>query len=152
MRSSFRLPEHDVPQYRRENGDCHVQLAILPLRLLATLVSILVYGLLLGLSIIVPRRYRSPSYPAASRIALRRRRQPWSPLSFLIPALVFIYRQSLLRDWLRRRGHSCRFIPSCTEYAVRSVRKYGLWHGLLITCGRISRCHPGYRGDYLDFP
>jgi putative membrane protein insertion efficiency factor len=45
-------------------------------------------------------------------------------------------------------GPSCRFEPSCSQYAVEAVRKYGLAAGLLRTVGRIARCHPWHPGGY----
>jgi putative component of membrane protein insertase Oxa1/YidC/SpoIIIJ protein YidD len=70
----------------------------------------------------------------------------------IIGFFVLLYRRSLLPGWLHREGYGCRFIPSCTEYAIGAVNKYGLWHGLLLTGDRFRRCVPSYRGDYVDFP
>ncbi|MCR9297027.1 MAG: membrane protein insertion efficiency factor YidD [bacterium] len=45
-------------------------------------------------------------------------------------------------------GPSCRFQPTCSEYMVGSIRKYGavvgFWRGAL----RVLRCHPFSRGGY----
>jgi len=46
---------------------------------------------------------------------------------------------------------SCRFYPSCSEYAVISVKKYGTVKGLLKTIWRILRCHPLSKGG-VDLP
>ncbi len=37
---------------------------------------------------------------------------------------------------------SCRFVPSCSEYAVEAVSRYGVWRGTWLTLRRLSRCHP----------
>jgi putative membrane protein insertion efficiency factor len=37
---------------------------------------------------------------------------------------------------------SCRFIPSCSAYAVESVERFGAVRGLWLTLGRLSRCRP----------
>lgn len=71
----------------------------------------------------------------------------------IIRVAVFLYR----RSWIRRRLHRnmpsrCRFIPSCSEYAILAVRKYGLLRGLVMIGGRFRRCSPAYRGDNVDFP
>jgi len=42
----------------------------------------------------------------------------------------------------------CRFVPSCSEYARDAVRQYGLLRGLMVSSGRIMRCHPWHRGGY----
>jgi len=39
-------------------------------------------------------------------------------------------------------GGSCRFLPSCSEYAVEAMRRHGAWRGSLLTARRIARCHP----------
>jgi putative membrane protein insertion efficiency factor len=43
---------------------------------------------------------------------------------------------------------SCRFYPSCSEYALDALRKYGLVKGLWLTVKRIARCHPLSDGGY----
>ena len=39
----------------------------------------------------------------------------------------------------------CRFIPTCSAYALEAVEKYGAWKGGLLALGRILRCHPFHR-------
>ena len=43
---------------------------------------------------------------------------------------------------------SCRFYPSCSEYALDALKKYGLVKGLWLTVKRIARCHPLSSGGY----
>ncbi|MHB9095232.1 MAG: membrane protein insertion efficiency factor YidD [Eubacteriales bacterium] len=43
---------------------------------------------------------------------------------------------------------SCRFYPTCSEYAIQAVEKYGVVKGLLKAMGRILRCHPFNPGGY----
>ncbi len=45
-------------------------------------------------------------------------------------------------------GPRCRFTPSCSNYFIASVRKYGLFRGSLRGCWRIIRCNPWCRGGY----
>jgi len=42
----------------------------------------------------------------------------------------------------------CRFTPSCSEYFILAVRKYGPLHGAGKGVGRICRCHPWSLGGY----
>jgi len=42
----------------------------------------------------------------------------------------------------------CRFYPSCSQYAVDAVRKYGPVRGLYRAAKRILRCHPWSAGGY----
>lgn len=73
-------------------------------------------------------------------------------LSWLVLRVLALYRQSFLHKWLHQSGRCCRFIPSCTEYCSRAVKKYGAWKGMRLTIARLRRCHPQYQGPYIDFP
>ena len=46
---------------------------------------------------------------------------------------------------------SCRFSPTCSEYARLAVLKYGVWRGLYLGAGRLLRCHPLHPGG-IDLP
>lgn len=48
-------------------------------------------------------------------------------------------------------GGQCRFHPSCSEYAILAVRKYGAISGSLRGMWRILRCNPWCRGGE-DYP
>lgn len=41
------------------------------------------------------------------------------------------------------KGESCRFIPTCSEYAYEAVDKYGAVKGLFLAIKRVLRCRPG---------
>lgn len=43
---------------------------------------------------------------------------------------------------------SCRFTPTCSEYAIEAVAKYGFWRGMVLGLRRLSRCHPFSEGGY----
>ncbi|MCX5847031.1 MAG: membrane protein insertion efficiency factor YidD [Deltaproteobacteria bacterium] len=42
----------------------------------------------------------------------------------------------------------CRFYPSCSEYAITSIRRYGPIRGLFSGLMRLFRCHPFHPGGY----
>ena len=44
----------------------------------------------------------------------------------------------------------CRFTPTCSQYALEAVERYGAWKGGVLALRRFLRCHPFYRGDYFD--
>ena len=39
-------------------------------------------------------------------------------------------------------GPSCRFYPTCSEYAKEAIKEYGILRGSWLTLKRISKCHP----------
>ncbi|MBQ1417259.1 MAG: membrane protein insertion efficiency factor YidD [Selenomonas sp.] len=47
---------------------------------------------------------------------------------------------------------TCRYIPSCSEYARLSIEKYGAWRGGKLALKRILRCHPWHPGGYDPVP
>lgn len=52
--------------------------------------------------------------------------------------LVQVYRQTL-GQWM---GGHCRFEPTCSQYMMESLRKYGALVGLWRGLKRLARCHP----------
>ncbi|MBV2150947.1 membrane protein insertion efficiency factor YidD [Sphingobium sp. AS12] len=47
---------------------------------------------------------------------------------------------------------SCRYAPSCSEYAIQAVRKYGAIKGSWLTGKRLMRCHPWGGSGYDPVP
>lgn len=47
---------------------------------------------------------------------------------------------------------SCRFTPTCSEYAVQAIRKHGPFKGLWLAMKRILRCRPGGGSGYDPVP
>jgi len=43
---------------------------------------------------------------------------------------------------------SCRFTPTCSEYAADAIAKYGVLRGLGLGVKRLLRCHPFSEGGY----
>tara|TARA_E500000331_G_C17083745_1_gene638074 strand:- start:557 stop:808 length:252 start_codon:yes stop_codon:yes gene_type:complete len=39
-------------------------------------------------------------------------------------------------------GNSCRYLPTCSEYSIEALKKYGVFKGLYISFKRIFSCHP----------
>jgi putative membrane protein insertion efficiency factor len=39
-------------------------------------------------------------------------------------------------------GVNCRFVPSCSQYALEATREHGALKGSLLTAKRLCRCHP----------
>lgn len=47
---------------------------------------------------------------------------------------------------------TCKFIPTCSEYGIEAITKYGALKGSLLTIGRIIRCNPFSKGGYDPVP
>ena len=45
-------------------------------------------------------------------------------------------------------GHSCRYLPTCSEYSIEALETYGFIKGIYISLKRILSCHPWSSGGY----
>ena len=49
------------------------------------------------------------------------------------------------------RPPCCRFIPTCSAYAVEAVEKYGAWKGGWLALRRVLRCNPFHRQKSIQY-
>ena len=47
-----------------------------------------------------------------------------------------------------KRKSTCRFVPTCSQYAYEAISKYGVFRGGALALWRIIRCNPFCRGGY----
>jgi putative membrane protein insertion efficiency factor len=47
---------------------------------------------------------------------------------------------------------SCRFTPTCSQYAVDALTEYGLWRGSWLSVVRLVKCGPWHRGGWDPIP
>jgi uncharacterized protein len=65
-------------------------------------------------------------------------------LKLIIVSIIRFYRKFLSPLKLP----SCRFYPTCSEYAIASLEKYGLFKGIIKSLKRVCKCHPFHPGGY----
>ena len=53
--------------------------------------------------------------------------------------------QWIISPWLPA---ACRFAPTCSDYAIEALEKYGLLRGTRHAAARLLRCHPLHRGGF----
>jgi putative membrane protein insertion efficiency factor len=61
--------------------------------------------------------------------------------------LIKVY-QWFSKSFLRK---TCRFYPTCSQYTIEAVEKYGIFKGILKGGRRILKCHPWHPGG-VDLP
>ncbi len=47
-------------------------------------------------------------------------------------------------------GMNCRFHPTCSVYMIEAIETHGVIKGVFLGLKRILKCHPYYKGDFLD--
>jgi putative membrane protein insertion efficiency factor len=67
----------------------------------------------------------------------------------LIPVFLIRCYQAALRPFLIG---SCKFCPSCSEYAIEALQAHGPWRGAILAVRRVSRCHPFTPGGIDPVP
>lgn len=64
----------------------------------------------------------------------------------LLLALIRFYRKAISP----LSSPKCRFTPTCSQYGLEAIEKYGACKGGWLTLKRFLRCNPFYKGDYYD--
>ena len=50
--------------------------------------------------------------------------------------------------FFEKNGVKCKFYPTCSEYAIQAINKYGILKGSIVSIKRIIRCNPFSKGGY----
>jgi putative membrane protein insertion efficiency factor len=69
-------------------------------------------------------------------------------ISYLFMALIRLYQVAVSPHI----PPSCRYTPTCSQYAIEAIRKYGPFKGGWLSLKRISRCHPWGGHGYDPVP
>lgn len=64
----------------------------------------------------------------------------------LVISMIKFY-QKYISGYLKS-GRCCRFYPTCSQYAIEAIEKYGLLKGSILSMWRILRCNPFNPGGY----
>lgn len=80
----------------------------------------------------------SPHPPASSEPTAAMNRAHNGPATRLLSALVWVY-----RAFSANRAPACRFTPSCSEYALQALQRFGARPALPLIARRLARCRPG---------
>ncbi len=70
-------------------------------------------------------------------------------LVWLVLVPVHVYRWVLSP---LKRAPSCRFLPTCSEYAITALKRRGIFVGGVLAVWRLLRCNPLFRGGYDPVP
>lgn len=71
-----------------------------------------------------------------------------SPLARAVIGLIKVYRHMISP----LRLPSCRFTPTCSQYAVEALAEYGFWRGGWMSAARLARCGPWHPGGWDPIP
>ena len=67
-------------------------------------------------------------------------------MKHILLALIRFYRKAISPY----TPATCRYIPTCSQYALEAIGKYGARKGGWMAFKRICRCHPWAKGDIYD--
>lgn len=57
------------------------------------------------------------------------------------------------QDWISPlKPPTCRFVPTCSNYAITAIKKHGAKNGIILTIKRLLKCHPFHKGGYDPVP
>ena len=74
------------------------------------------------------------------------------PVSLSIYAIRKIWHDKFGRSYNKRHGIICRFYPSCSNYAINALEKYGFLKGWFLAYKRIKRCTNYNTESCIDYP
>ena len=49
-------------------------------------------------------------------------------------------------------GQNCRYLPTCSEYSIQSIKQHGAITGIILSLKRILKCHPWGKHGYDPVP
>jgi putative component of membrane protein insertase Oxa1/YidC/SpoIIIJ protein YidD len=71
---------------------------------------------------------------------------------FAVWVIRNVWQKRLSRRYSARMQIRCRFYPGCSEYAIQSFEKFGIFRGAKKSVNRIKRCNLDNTDSCVDFP
>lgn len=68
-------------------------------------------------------------------------------MKVLLLALIRFYRKHISPN----TPPSCRFIPTCSEYALVAIQRHGAWRGSFLALRRLMKCHPFHKQHSFEY-
>ena len=59
-------------------------------------------------------------------------------MKFIFITMIVIYKKSVSPLF----PSTCRYTPTCSEYSLQAIKKYGAYKGLILSFKRVINCHP----------
>lgn len=66
--------------------------------------------------------------------------------------MIFLIRTYQMTISPRFSNGSCRYTPTCSQYAIEAIEIHGIFKGTLLAIRRILRCNPFFKGGYDPVP
>ena len=143
IREAYRVNKHELLNALAEKK-CRLAIAFIYLSDQLTESSVIEERVKTALARIVEKSYRigcecgsRSAYEAMKRL-----------LSYLLLLPIYFYRKCISP----MTSPSCRFTPTCSQYAVEAIKKHGPFKGLYLAVKRILRCHPWGGSGYDPVP
>lgn len=68
-------------------------------------------------------------------------------MSRVLIHLILFYKKHISL-FLKKNGIECKFYPTCSEYALEAIKKYGAFKGTILASKRFLKCNPFSKGGY----
>lgn len=79
---------------------------------------------------------------------MKNKRENSGYVSRILQGIIHFYQRNISPLFPR----CCIYYPTCSEYAVQAIKKYGALKGSFLAIKRILRCHPFHEGGYDPVP
>lgn len=70
----------------------------------------------------------------------------------LLQRIIRNYQENIRPELIKRFGNFCRFTPSCSNFALEAINRYGEFRGGILAAGRLVRCNPFSEGGFDPVP